>query len=174
MLGKVFETTQPTGFFAETFWTFVNFFIHVRFFCNEKSFFKSMRRLAKLSKSVDVFFRSFLAITVFASKISWNCMSVTYNFCSFRPKRAFPRPRTAAVSEKSFRYLFLYVHFRLFFLSKSVTPRKTWSKYKLGFFFRTVFTRPGKTFASFISSLFHPPLETFHNRHEITQKYILN
>ena len=42
------------------------------------------------------------------------------------------------------------------------------------FLFREVFSCPGKTFASIISSLFRPPLATFHKRNEITQKYNSN
>ena len=48
-------------------------------------------------------FRNFFSIMVFAAETSRKCISVTYNFCSFRPKRAFPRPWAARwINDKYF------------------------------------------------------------------------
>ena len=56
---KNFRNKKAKSFFAGTLWSFVHFFMQVCYFCTEKHVSKSMRRFAKRSKIVNVFFSIF-------------------------------------------------------------------------------------------------------------------
>ena len=171
---KSFWDNPAKKIFCRNLLNFPNFFIHVRFFCNEKSFFKSGTSIAKHSKNSDIFFRTCLALTVFASKISWNCISVTYNLCSFRRKRAFPRPLAARwIKEKLILIWFCTFVLVFCFFQKVCLRGKRDQNPNSVVLFRRIFNCHGKFVVSFIQRPIPPLFAVSDKRHEITQKYFL-
>ena len=149
---------------------FVSFSMQLRIFCSETYFSKSLKNLAKFLKSVQLF-RKFFSVMVFAAETSRKCKSVTYNFCSFRPKRAFPRPWAARwIKEKFFlisfcTFIFMFCCFQKVYRCEKVI------EILFGWFFSQRFTCPGKFSAKLIPSFYRPPFAT---SHKITQKYIFS
>ena len=117
-------------------------------------------------------FWKFFSIMAFAAETSPKCNSATYNFCSFRPKRAFPRPWAARwIKEKllliSFcTFVFMFCCFQKVCCSAKSDRNPIWVV-----FFRRVFTCHGKFSARLIPNLYRPQFATSHN---ITQNYILS
>ena len=133
------------GFSYRNILKFRQFLMQFCYFCTEKDISKSWKSFLKRSKSVDLFSRIFLTMTLFAAETSQNCFPVTYNFCSFRCKRAFSRPWVARyIKEKLFVISVCTFVLIFFFFKKSVPPRGTWSKSILGCFFSESFYLSGK------------------------------